>query len=411
MNFNQNFDGQLTLEELAQLRKAAISKKKILKIEKFLNKFKGSITSFHDLVGDDDIPCKQFFFNSKHIGYLLERNPDKVLSRAGIQFRKMTTGRLVKILAHKFMTSKQIFEDRNDLMNHSGGKSYAQEIGLPNEPVIWAMNHHFKDDALASVRALERPAILMFGSIPLYFNTFDGVLAYLIGSILINRKSRESKKASIEKAKRALSLGADLLWCPEGVHNKTANLLTLELWNGIYQVAIEQQVKIVPVIHYIFDPTQKIVPHELNPIHTVIDDPIDLAQFSEKAGLEYLRDVFSTWYYLMMEKYGYITREKLTQVYKQRAIEHYGAKETDFTYRSITSHEIGVIYNLDLRSTVNGYDRSIEASADYRSKFIVRPEDAFEAIAKSKNPKNISNILYAANLIRERKREDYQRIF
>lgn len=273
------------------------------------------------------------------------------------------------------------------------------------------MNHHFKDDALASVRALGRPAILMFGSIPLYFNTFDGILAYLIGSILINRKSHESKKASIEKATRALSLGADLLWCPEGVHNKTANLLTLELWNGIYQVAIEQRVKVVPIIHYIFDPTQKIVPHELNPIHTVIDDPIDLTRFSEKAGLEYLRDIFSTWYYLMMEKYGSITREKLTQLYEKRAIECYGAEESDFTHYSITSHEMGVIYNLDLRSTVNGYDRSIEASADYRSKSIVRPEDAFEAIAKSKNPKNISNILYASNLIRERKREDYQRIF
>lgn len=127
MNFNQNFDGRLTAEELTQLRGAAISEKEIRKIELFLNKFKGSITSFHDLVGDDDIPCKQFFFNSKHIGYLLGTNPDKVLSKAGIQFRKMTTGRLVKALAHNFMTSKQIFESRNDLMRHSSGKNYAKK--------------------------------------------------------------------------------------------------------------------------------------------------------------------------------------------------------------------------------------------------------------------------------------------
>lgn len=409
MNFNQNFNGKLTQEEIEMLRNSLISEKQIREISVFLENHKDSLTGFCDLVGDDKIPTKQFFFNIKHIGHLLDNNPDKVLNQVGIRLRGMTTARLVKLLAQNFMTSKQVFEDRNELLHYKTTDMSVRDKGieLPKEPVIWAPNHHFKDDALASVRAAQRPVTMMFGSIPLFFNTTDGVLSYLIGAILINRKSKASRDASILKAKRAIELGSDLMWCPEGVHNKTANLLTLELWKGIYRVANEKGIKVVPVIHYIFDPTQKIIPHELNPIHTVVDDPIDFTQFSEKAGLEYLRDVLSTWYYLMMERYGKTTRKELMDAYQKRAI-YYGARE-DFKDNPITAHEIGVIYNLDLRSTVSGYDRSIEAAADCRPSSIVRPENVFENI--SANQANIGHALYAANLVRERRREDYQRIF
>lgn len=430
MEFNQKYDGKLTQKELQKLQDALFTEEQIREIEHFLEANKKYLTSFIDLVGDDGVPTKQFLFNMKHIGNLLDEDPKKVLSWHGVKLRNLTTARLVRLLAENFMTSKQVFENRNELLAFAHKKTGMENLGiigenpnianndytpdlgikLPKEPVIWVPNHHFKDDALATVRAAKRPVILMFGSIPLYFNTTDGILSYLIGSILINRKNEISKAAAIPKAERAIDLGSDLLWCVEGVHNKTANELMLEAWKGIYQAANDKGTKVVPMAHYIFDPTQKIIPHELNPIHTVVDDPIDLTKFSEKAGLTYLRDVISTWYYLMMEKYGKMSREELIYTYQERAKE-YGAKSEDFIASPITSHEIGEVYNLDLETTVKGYDITIEAAADCRPKDIVRPEDAFLAISKTNNINAIGDSLYASQLIRERKLEDYQRRF
>lgn len=426
----EKFDGKLTSEELKRLQDSLFTEKQIRAIEKFLEENKDVLSGFQDLVGDDLIPTKQFFFNIKHIGKLLNEDPEKTLNYLGIKLRGMTTAKLVRLLAQNFMTSKQVFEDRNELMAFSKNKSelesqgiigvdpvifeddYDKDLGikLPKEPVIWAMNHHFKDDALASVRAAQRPVTLMFGSIPLYFNTTDGLLTFLIGAVLINRKAKASRDATLPKAIRALNLGSDLLWCPEGVHCKSANQLTLDFYSGLYKAANETGAKAVPIVHYIFDPTQKIVPHELNPIHTVVDDPIDLTKFSEKAGLDYLREVFATWYYLMMEKYGVTTKENLKIYYEKRA-KFYGTYEESLKERPLTTQEIGELYGLDYQSTVSGYDSTIEANGDYRSRNIVRPENVFDSIQNIKDPRQIQDVLYAKELVRTRKKEDYQRRF
>lgn len=411
----EKFDGKLTEQELLRLRDASFTKKQIRTICDFVEKYKDYLSSFSDLVGDDLVPSNLFCFNIKHIGKLLDGNPDNVLGKLGVKLRGLTTARLVKLLGANFMTSKQIFESRNELLNKTNAnKKYIvdNEIKLPKDPVIWASNHHFKDDALASVRAAKRPVYIMFGSIPLYFNTFDGVLAFLIGSILINRKVKGSKKASILKANKAIDYGADILWYPEATHNKTANKIILDIWNGIYRVANEKGTKVVPVVHYIFDPTQKILPHELNPIHTVVDDPIDLTQFSEKAGLEYFIEVVSTWYYLMLEKYGKMSREELLETYRQRAI-FYGVSEEELKTRPLTTAEIGELYNLDLRSTVTGYDRAAEIMSNFENKNITKPEDAFANIANiiNSNPENVLDVIQASKLVRERNYENYQKRF
>lgn len=451
----QVFDGKLKPEELQRLHDAGFTEKQIQEIEKFVYDYRDSLNGFSDLVGDDLVPTKQFLFNMKHIGYLLDNDPKKVLSKVGIKLKGLTTARLVKLLGENFMTSKVIFEDRNELLAFAEKKSelesqgiigvnpiikddeYSKDSGvkLPKGPVIFAPNHYFKDDALATVKAAGKSITFMFGSIPLYFNTTDGILTYLINAILINRKNENSRKATIPKANLATDLGANLFWAPEGVHNKTPNLLTLDFYNGVYKICKGKNVPVVPIIHYLVDPTQKILPHELNPIHTVVDDPIYLGDFSEKDGLDYLRHVISSWYYIMMEKYGSMSREDLNNAYKLRENYYlsgeaslqgktFTAKEKELLEelqscqklaklenRTLTAHEIALLYGLDYLSTVSGYDSSIEAAADYRPKDIVRPEDVFEPIQKIKNPKQIADIAYASELVRTRKREDYQRRF
>lgn len=415
MEFTKKFNGKLTEEELTNLKKAGITDRQIYKIEEFMNKYKNVLSGFSDLVGDDLVPQnKLFFFNIKHIGYLLDEDPDKTLSRTGVKVRKMTTARLIKFVGGSTMASNQIFENRNELKKEVGTNAVVEPdngIVLPDEPVIWAPNHHFKDDAMATMQAAKRPFYFMFGSLPLYFNTFDGVLAFLNGTILINRKNKNSKRASLIKASKAIDYGADLFWAVEATHNKSANELMLEPWNGIYRLAQEKGTKVVPVSHYLIDPTRRLMPKKLNPIHTVIDDPIDLTAFpSEKSALNYLRDVISTWYYLMMDKYGRMTREELFKSYEKRAME-YGVSCDNLIKRPLTSAEIGTLYNLDLRSTVTGYDSIAEIGANFRDKSIARPEAVFENIANIQNPRFVQEALYAKRVVRERKYEDYQKRF
>lgn len=412
------FNGKLTREETLSLQSVGITNKQIDEINSFLFKYKNVLNGFSDLVGDDAVPLnkKQFLFNMRHIGYLLDENPDKTVNRLGIWIRKMTTARLIKGVGASTMAVKQIFENRNELLKETGGNAFVKAdsgIKLPKEPVIYAPNHHFKDDAMATIQAAKRPFYFMFGSLPLYFNTFDGVLAYLSGAILINRKNKNSKSASLLKAKKAIEYGADLFWAIEGVHNKTANELMLEPWNGIYRLANESGVKVVPISHYLVDPTHSILPKELNPIHTVVDDPIDLAVFpSEKTAISYLRDVISSWYYLMMEKYGKMTRGELVKLYEKRAV-FYLVDESELEERPLSASEIGTLYNMDLHSTVTvtGYDTIIETNAAFRGKDRVRPEDAFAKVARIQNPAFVQEALYAEKIVRERTYEDYQKRF
>lgn len=409
----KTFDGKLTKEELARLMSAGFTSKQITDIENFVMSKRNYLSGFHDLVGDELIPSKQFLFNMKHIGKIFTDDPEKALGYISAKLRSKTTAPLIKALGGNFMTSKQVFENRNELMgikNANGEIEPDKGIILPSEPVIWAPNHHFKDDALATIKAAQRPFYFMFGSIPLYFNTLDGFLTYLNGAILINRNNKKSKKDALIKAARAIDLGIDLFWSFEATHNKTANQLVLDAWNGIYRLANEKGIKVVPISHYIKDPTQSIIPHELNLIHTIVDDPIDLTKFTEKSGLNYLKDVISTWYYLMMEKYGKMTREELINAYQTRAI-YYGVSKEVFDKRPLTTAEIGTLYNMDLRSTVASYDKDTETISDYHDENIILPEDVYSSIAKIENPKFVQDSIYAKELNRTRKYENYQKRF
>ncbi|MGM9834520.1 MAG: hypothetical protein ACI31M_01915 [Bacilli bacterium] len=405
------FDGNLTEKELCNLIEAGFSEKEINFIKENIYKYREHLTGFVDLIGDNPAPSKLFLHNIKHYGYLLQDDPDKVISKKSVLFRKYISGQIIKTLGPLFLASKQIFENRNELVNGSYQKD--KGIIIPKEPVIWTPNHHFKDDALSTIIAEKRPSYMVFGSLPEFYNTFNGILGNLEGVLLINRKVKSSRNALEPKVDKAISLGADIFLCTEGVWNKTPNKYLLEIWHSVYRLAINNGVKVVPVVHYVYDPS-RMIDRKINPIHTVVDDPIDFTKFSEEAGLRYYRDVMATWYHLMAEKYGKTTREQLMDYYTNRAL-LYNSKlrKEDFEQRNITSHEAWEVFLLDLMQTANWYDSSIEHSADYRDKNNVRAEDAFKSIANIKNttPENVWDVIEAKKLVRTREMEDYQRRF
>lgn len=338
-----------------------------------------------DLLGDEK-PSILFYPLVKMLSYLLLCDAKKLLSNLNISLRKKIHPVLM-LFAPLFMEYKQVFESKNSLL---GIDAPDKPLSLPKESVIWCVNHGFKDDIAASLHAT-RHSYMFFGSLPHFFNTFDGVALFLNGVILCNRKNRDMKKAASALAMESLKKGNDLTILPEGVWNKTPEKPVLDLWPGIYRMAKETGSQVVPVIHYLADPHKK---YEGNVIHTVIADPISMEGLDEQNGLALLRDTMATWYYYLMEKYGQSTREELLD----------GFKTADDAWESYMAMHTGC---------VKYYDREIELCADYRPKQVIRPEDVWQNVADIQNfhAGNAAHVKYARELVEREKRRDFQRRF
>lgn len=363
-------------------------------IKKILKRQEGNIQNIHDLIGDKG-PSNMFFLLANTLGYLLDNDIDSTISKRGVEIRRKLNI-IIKTLGPKFLANPQVFENREFLKNpekydyNPNNAPDDKKIILPEEPVIWTPNHQFKDDVLASVLAVQRHAYILFGSLPDFYNTFDGVTAYLNGVAMSNRKVKESKHASTDKIIKAMGYGADALIFPEGIWNKTPNRLLIDFWSGVYIVAKETGAKVVPVVHYL---RNHLDTSKDNVIHTVVDDPIKIDDLSQKAAIDYLRDVMATWYYYMIEVYGQSTREELLNGY-------------DNSYDAWTSYMKEKVDNVDY------YDSEIECgdyAADYRPKDKLSEADIYSEIAKIKNitPQNAAVVAYALT----RKQQDYQRLY
>lgn len=356
-------------------------------MDSVLNKHNGELLDINDLLANED-PNVLSYILIHLFGYLLKNDPDSTISKNGVKLRKYINY-IIKKIGPSFLEVPQVFENRNDLTN---SKKYDNDILLPDHSVIWASNHAFKDDTLASILALKRNAYIIFGSVPQFYNTIDGFTAWLNGVIMTNRKVKNSKSASLEKVKKVVEYGADIMMFPEGVWNKTSEKLIINFWPGIYRIATENNMKVVPVVHYIKDCCETKTTDNI--IHTVVDDPIDLSCMSEKAGLEYLREVIGTWYYLMMEKYGKSTRKEEMIGYSS----------------SIEKWEDHLINRVN---TADRYDYSIETKAHYISQEDMELMNIWTDIANINNINcnNISHIAYAKEKIKQMKKSDFQSRF
>ena len=407
------FDGRLSESQRRYLQEHGISEKKIKKIEFYLTRHKEGLTDYVDLVGDDLLPGSFFFFNLKYFGKLLDLDPERTFADQKNKIRAKVTIPIIQRLGKYFLSSKQIFEDRNELTAFARKKNELEKAGIfdiypevdpsdftidkgieiPEDPAIWIMNHRFKDDVLASVLCIPRPLELFFGSMPQFFNTIDGVLAYCMGTIVINRKSKASKAAAQKKLKYAISdMRLDSMIAPEGVWNKNPHKLLEHFWPGVFRCARETNSKKIPIIHYIKDPTQSI-PKHFNPIHTVIDDPIDISSMPEKEAIDCLRQKMASWYFIMMEKYGQTTRKELIN----------GHKSSADAYEEVMQ---------GIMKTVDRYDTEFEKTNTFHPKDETYPEDTFRPIA-SIIPTSDNLLLqqYAKDLVLTREKENFQRRF
>ena len=373
----------LKIFDLERLKQKLILQKDKVEELKENNRIKNE----RDIYGDGT-PSILFPLLINKFDYLLDPEDMSSFTKEGIKKRKVFNA-IVRRLGPSFLKTKQIMEDRKEL---AGDYFDVEPLNIPDEPVIYVSNHGFRDDILGSLLAADRHAYIMFGSLPQFYNAIEGPLIFGNGTVLVNRKVKESRKASLDKSKFLIENGCSLIVFPEGVWNKSPNQLTLPLWRGAYEIAKQTGAKIVPIVHYIKDPTLT-TPKEDNPFHTVVDNPIDVSNMSVEEALDAISEKFSTWHFLMMEKYGQATREEVLNGHD-------------------TSLEAWDEQLMLRAKTADKYDFEMETKADYRPREIVLPEDVFSSIAELEiTPENAVEVLAARKIVRERKENDFQRRF
>lgn len=260
---------------------------------------------------------------NRFLEYLKQPEPQKTISKSGIRVRqKLNT--LVKAFAPfmskykmKVVECKNVTDDR---------------------PVIFSATHGFRDDILFTVRAIKAHGYVLFGNLHQFFRSYEGIAIWLNGVVLVDRTDKRSRQASKEKMKWVLRSGGNLIFYPEGTWNKSENLLVLQLFGGIYDIAKETGAVVVPVATHL----------EGKYVYASVGEALDIAAFEKADGLTVLRDEMATLKWELMERYSNVTRKELL---KEKTPEEY--------WHDYIEHLI---------SEVEFYDRDVEDNAHFRSK-------------------------------------------
>ena len=166
--------------------------------------------------------------------YLLKNDPESVLSKHGWIIRKVIHPVFRNVLVPLSSKNKLVIE---------------RKAPFPKDrPIIFAATHGFRDDIAFSIKTTGVHSYILLSSLPAFYESFDGYALWLNGVIMLDRKDKASRAAAKEKMIYALSLGANILIFPEGVWNKTENLVVQELFPGIYDVAKASGALVVPCI-------------------------------------------------------------------------------------------------------------------------------------------------------------------
>lgn len=113
------------------------------------------------------------------------------------------------------------------------------------DPAIVICNHNSLIDVPVSTPFLPRANKTIAKKSFIYVPIFGWV--YQFGSVIVDRKSDQSRRASFEEMKRVLGKGLDMLIYPEGTRNKTSAPLK-SFYDGAFKLAIDTKQPILPVV-------------------------------------------------------------------------------------------------------------------------------------------------------------------
>jgi 1-acyl-sn-glycerol-3-phosphate acyltransferase len=115
------------------------------------------------------------------------------------------------------------------------------------KPCVYVGNHQSNIDMLTQAKCYP-PRTVIIGKKELIWIPFFGVLFYLTGNIMINRKSHRDAMSGMSEALDFLTKkNISIYIYPEGTRNKGAEKL-LKFKKGGFHLAVAAQVPIVPIV-------------------------------------------------------------------------------------------------------------------------------------------------------------------
>lgn len=113
--------------------------------------------------------------------------------------------------------------------------------------VIFACTHIGGEDLERVYEALGRGCWWFVGDPCVLYKDLSGLLLYLNGSIFLETMDKEDRHIAYLRSIELLKGGGSLMIFPEGARNGTENLPVMPLFSGTAKMAMETNVKIVPV--------------------------------------------------------------------------------------------------------------------------------------------------------------------
>ena len=220
--------------------------------------------------------------------YLTSNDPKRTITRVGLYFRKVIYP-LVRRLSGPLTDVEGILERAEP---------------MPNGPKIFAVTHTYsREDIAWAISMTGEQSYLLTNAYRELLYTSDGWALWASGVILVDRYDKANRRASIEKAKRVIDLGGNVMIFPEAVWNMSENLLVRKLYPGIFRIATLAKVPVIPISTMMYG----------NRFYISRGCPLFLHQMVEQEALEKLRNTLATLKWEIMEKYGVDTRGNILQ--------------------------------------------------------------------------------------------------
>jgi len=164
-----------------------------------------------------------------------------------------------------------------------------------NKTYVFACNHSFDEDVISILQSLDRNAYVLNGSTDQTEHNPVFLAVWLNGMVYVNRLNNESRNNSVLKMKKLLKSGTSVMMFVEGGYNNSENQFINPPFPGVYTLAKEENVEVVPVISF-NDYDWETQSFDGN-IYIRMGKPIPLAEYEKYEGLNHLRDVMSTMMY------------------------------------------------------------------------------------------------------------------
>ena len=179
---------------------------------------------------------------------------------------------------------------------------------------IYAFNHSCKFDTQHTCEIIGKQAYILAGVQRL--EPFDRVAFHLIGTVWVDRKSKDDKKNSVNKMIKLLNENTNLIIFPEGTWNLTPSKPTLPLYWGVIDLARTTHKPIVPVV----------LEYKHENCYVSFGKVMNISPDDDKAErIEELKEQFSTMKWELWRKYpdiGFDTAEEWDNEVRRRLEEY-----------------------------------------------------------------------------------------